>query len=137
MRTFVKVALCAYDLQVGCAEFMLMITLLCAQESGQQLQAVHAFSSSIHAVFVGEGLFLAMSLSLEITASFISRGFVVMLYSSDKTIGNKASHCILCKFKGPAAADADPCRTMQCLTGRSLYEPCCLNSIWLPRFSNC
>ena len=43
-------------MQVGCAEFMLAITLLCAQESGKQLEAVHAFNSGIHSIFLGKDL---------------------------------------------------------------------------------
>jgi hypothetical protein len=40
-------------LQVGCQEFTLMIVLMCAAVAGQQLQAVHAYHSSICRVFTG------------------------------------------------------------------------------------
>lgn len=41
-------------LQVGCAEFTLLVVLLCAGASQQQLQAVHAYGSSITRVFLGK-----------------------------------------------------------------------------------
>jgi hypothetical protein len=40
-------------LQVGCQEFTLMIVLMCAAVAGQQMQAVHAYHSSICRVFAG------------------------------------------------------------------------------------
>ncbi|WIA28574.1 hypothetical protein OEZ86_011114 [Tetradesmus obliquus] len=38
---------------VGCPEFTLLVVLMCAAEAGQQMQAVHAYCSSICRVFTG------------------------------------------------------------------------------------
>lgn len=43
-----------YVLQVGCAEFMLLVVLLCAGAAQQQIQAVHAYAGSISRVFLGK-----------------------------------------------------------------------------------
>lgn len=41
-------------LQVGCAEFTLLMLLLCAGAAHQHLQVVHAYAGSITRVFLGK-----------------------------------------------------------------------------------
>lgn len=42
--------------QVGCAEFTLLVVLLCAGAANQHLQAVHAYANCINRVFLGKEL---------------------------------------------------------------------------------
>jgi hypothetical protein len=45
-------------LQVGCAEFTLLVLLLCAGAAHQHLQVVHAYAGSITRVFLGKAVLL-------------------------------------------------------------------------------
>jgi hypothetical protein len=43
-------------LQVGCAEFTLLVLLLCSGAAHQHLQVVHAYAGSITRLFLGKAV---------------------------------------------------------------------------------